>query len=364
MQDITTEISELQALLIQCIPMLIFAFLALVAPAILRRVFKFFHPRLRPHAPEWLEILFDSYKQPLLLMTRCFFIGLMFFSAPFGFNNTTYQHYVVLGVRIAFLFLIGWGAWRASPLCTRLLRSAENKLDFTTGKTMSAFFENIYRALVILLFGTMVLDCLGVPVTALLTGAGVAGLAVSLAAQSTLSNLIAGITLVLERPFGIGDYVVLGSYEGSVEDVSFRSTRIRTPDNSLITVENSKVCAEYIQNVTNRTSRLWECTIGVTYDTPPEKIESLCAAATELLTKNSSIVPGSVSVTLSAFGASSIDVLARAYVTKLSLKDFLQFKNDLNLQIMDLMQQQGCDFAFPSTTVYLAGGKADAPAKN
>ena len=101
------------------------------------------------------------------------------------------------------------------------------------------------------------LDQLGVPVSGLLTGAGVAGLAVSLAAQSTLSNLIAGVTLVLEHPFGIGDYVVLGSYEGTVEDISFRSTRIRTADNVAITIENSKICSEYIQNCDRRTSRLW-----------------------------------------------------------------------------------------------------------
>lgn len=91
------------------------------------------------------------------------------------------------------------------------------------------------------------LDGLGVPVTSLIAGAGVVGIAITLAAQSTLSSLIAGITLVAEHPFSLGDYIVLGDVEGTVEDISLRSTRIRTPDQVLITVENSKVCAEYIQ---------------------------------------------------------------------------------------------------------------------
>ena len=136
---------------------------------------------------------------------------------------------------------------------------------------MGHFFENIFHALVGLFAGIAMLDRLGVPVSGLLTGAGVAGLAVSLAAQSTLNNLIAGITLVLERPFGIGDYIVLGDCEGTVEDISFRSTRIRSPDNVAITIENSKITAEYIQNYDRRQSRLWKFAIGLTYDTPREK---------------------------------------------------------------------------------------------
>lgn len=163
-----------------------------------------------------------------------------------------------------------------------------------------------------------------VPVSGLLTGAGVAGLAVSLAAQSTLSNLIAGITLVLEHPFGIGNYVVFGDYEGTVEDISFRSTRIRTPDNVVITIENSKVAAEYIQNCDCRTSRLWSFTIGLTYDTPAEKLERLTTDLTGLLLAQPDVKENGVSVTLDKFNDYSIDLLCRVYITKTSLRDYLQ----------------------------------------
>ena len=181
----------------------------------------------------------------------------------------------------------------------------------------------------------------------------------SLAAQSTLSNLIAGITLVMERPFGIGDYIVLGSFEGTVEEISFRSTKLRTPDNCLITVENSKVSAEYIQNVTTRNSRLWNFVIGVTYDTPRDRIEALCADLTALCQAEPMVLADTVQVALIGFGASSIDIDLRMYVTTLGLNDFRALKNRLNLQIMDLMERRGCEFAFPSTSVYLE--KTPAP---
>ena len=218
---------------------------------------------------------------------------------------------------------------------------------------MGHFFENIFHALVGLFAGIAMLDRLGVPVSGLLTGAGVAGLAVSLAAQSTLNNLIAGITLVLERPFGIGDYIVLGDCEGTVEDISFRSTRIRSPDNVAITIENSKITAEYIQNYDRRQSRLWKFTIGLTYDTPREKIEQLTADLTAMLQAQPDVQPDGVTIALDKFNDYSIDLACRVYITKVNLREFMQVKNTLNLQILDLMQEEGCEFAFPTTTVDL-----------
>ena len=244
------------------------------------------------------------------------------------------------------IFYIALGCWRAAPVTRLLLRSAQNHLDLETNQTMGHFFENIFHALVGLFAGIAMLDRLGVPVSGLLTGAGVAGLAVSLAAQSTLNSLIAGITLVLERPFGIGDYIVLGDCEGTVEDISFRSTRIRSPDNVAITIENSKITAEYIQNYDRRQSRLWKFTIGLTYDTPREKIEQLTADLTAMLQAQPDVQPDGVTIALDKFNDYSIDLACRVYITKVNLRDFMQVKNTLNLQILDLMKEEGKLAAF------------------
>lgn len=170
----------------------------------------------------------------LRVLLACFAVTLL----PFSFvHGEVFSRLLGTASGLLITVFIGLGSWQAAPVTRLLLHSAENHLDMTTNQTMGRFFENIFHALVVLFTGIAMLDQLGVPVSGLLTGAGVAGLAVSLAAQSTLSNLIAGVTLVLEHPFGIGDYVVLGSYEGTVEDISFRSTRIRTADNVAITIE-------------------------------------------------------------------------------------------------------------------------------
>lgn len=309
--------------------------------------------KLARHMPEWLQILYDGFDEPMVLLLRCLLLYAAVLAAPLPVS--IFQVNTVAGklVSAAVIALLARGLWRSERLCGLLLRSAQNRLDLESNKTMTRFFEKIFRAMVAAVALLAILELFGVPVAGLLAGAGVAGLAVSLAAQSTLTNLIAGVTLVMERPFGIGDYVMLGSFEGTVEEISFRSTKLRTPDNCLITVENSKVSADYIQNVTNRTSRLWNFVIGVTYDATRADIEALSADLAALCQSDPCAVPGTVQVSLTGFGASSIDLDVRMYVTTLGLADFRELKNRLNLQIMDLMARHGCSFAFPSTSVYL-----------
>ena len=308
--------------------------------------------------PEVLQILTEAYLEPTTLLLRTFLGYAALHALPVQFAEK-FPVYSVLALffRLCVIFFIGYGAWRAAPMCRLLLRSAENHLDLATNKTMGRFFENIYKVLVVVFAGIAALDQLGVPVTGLLTGAGVAGLAISLAAQSTLSSLIAGITLVLEHPFGIGDYIILSSVEGTVEDISFRSTRIRNADNVVITIENSKVCAEYIQNANQRTSRLWQFTLGLTYDTTEEQIQRVTQDLTQLLQEQPTVQPNGVTVTLDKFNDYSLDILVRVYLTTLPYAEYLKERHRLNLLIMQTVKNAGCEFAFPTTTVEMAKGK-------
>ena len=340
------------------LPALILGASAYLLPVLYRRFAKSLLQKLHALMPEVLQILTEAYLEPTTLLLRTFLGYAALHALPVQFAEK-FPVYSVLALffRLCVIFFIGYGAWRAAPMCRLLLRSAENHLDLATNKTMGRFFENIYKVLVVVFAGIAALDQLGVPVTGLLTGAGVAGLAISLAAQSTLSSLIAGITLVLEHPFGIGDYIILSSVEGTVEDISFRSTRIRNADNVVITIENSKVCAEYIQNANQRTSRLWQFTLGLTYDTTEEKIQRLTQDLTQLLQSQPTVQPNGVTVTLDKFNDYSLDILVRVYLTTLPYAEYLKERHRLNLLIMQTVKNAGCEFAFPTTTVEMAKGK-------
>lgn len=333
--------------------MALLALAAVFGARLYRKLVAALRKKLARYMPEWLQILYDGFSEPLVLLLRCLLLYWAVLAAPLPLTVLQVNQLAGPAFSAAVIGLLGWGLWRSEGLCGLLLRSAQNRLDLESNKTMTRFFEKIFRALVAAAAVLAILELFGVPVAGLLAGAGVAGLAVSLAAQSTLSNLIAGITLVMERPFGIGDYIVLGSFEGTVEDISFRSTRIRALDNSVITVENSKVSAEYICNTTTRSNRLFSCTVGLTYDTPRETLERLCTDLVAMMNADDQVIDGSAEATLSAFNASSIDIDVRCYTTALGGAAFRALKDKLNRKIMDLVAQDGCDFAFPSTTVYL-----------
>ena len=340
------------------LPALILGASAYLLPVLYRRFAKSLLQKLHALMPEVLQILSEAYLEPTTLLLRTFLGYAALHALPVQFAEK-FPVYSVLALffRLCVIFFIGYGAWRAAPMCHLLLRSAENHLDLATNKTMGRFFENIYKVLVVVFAGIAALDQLGIPVSGLLTGAGVAGLAISLAAQSTLSSLIAGITLVLEHPFGIGDYIILSSVEGTVEDISFRSTRIRNLDNVVITIENSKVCAEYIQNANQRTSRLWQFTLGLTYDTTEEQIQRVTQDLTQLLQDQPTVQPNGVTVTLDKFNDYSLDILVRVYLTTLPYADYLKERHRLNLLIMQTVKNAGCEFAFPTTTVEMAKDK-------
>ncbi len=260
---------------------------------------------------------------------------------------------LLLCYRIATILLVAQGLWGAAPLCTLALGSAANRLDMKTNRTLSSVLEKIFRMLVAAFCAITVLDELGYPVTGLITGVGLAGLTLSLAAKESASNLFSGLVILFEHPFGIGDWIKVGSVEGTVEDLTFRSTKVRALDNSLYILPNSTVCNADVNNGTNRTKRLFRFTLGVTYDTTRAKLETLMADLAAMLRAHEEVEASSVIVELSGFGDSSIDILVHCYVLRPEIGAFLAVQNTLNLDIMDVMQRDGVTFAFPSTSVYL-----------
>ena len=219
----------------------------------------------------------------------------------------------------------------------------------------------LQRALkvIIFIFGIFaILEAFGLPVASLIAGMGIGGLVISLAAQDTASNLIAGLVIIIEHPFAIGDWIITSQAEGTVEDITFRSTKIRTLENTLAIVPNSVISAEMITNGSERKKRMAEFKVGVCYDTPRERIEAVCASFKELLKNDEGIEDEPIVVRLSGFSDSSIDILIRYYTKTTDPLEFLEVTERIDLEIISIMEENGVEFAFPSTTVYFAGEEA------
>jgi MscS family membrane protein len=204
-------------------------------------------------------------------------------------------------------------------------------------------------------------DELGFPAYSVLAGLGVGGLAVALAAQSTIANLIGSLLITMEKPFSVGHSVRIGGSEGTVEDVGFRSTRIRTADNSLVTIPSSSVVNTTVENLSVRTKRRQRFVVQVTYDTSREKLEELVARIKQLIVDHPLAEDSTCQVRFNAFGESSLDVLVMFHLQVADSATELSEREAVLLQTMDIVKELGLEFAFPTRTLQI--GNADTGEK-
>jgi MscS family membrane protein len=194
---------------------------------------------------------------------------------------------------------------------------------------------------------------LGFPTYSVLAGLGVGGLAVALAARDSLANLLGSMLIMIEKPFRVGHYVKVSGGEGTVEDVGFRSTRIRTADNSLISIPNNSVVNANVENLSLRKMRRQRLLIQVTYDTPREKLEQLIAGIKQIIADHPLTNKTNFNVRFNDFGESSLNILLYFYIETTDYSAELEAREEILLQIMDLVKQLGIDFAFPTRTLVI-----------
>ncbi len=197
-------------------------------------------------------------------------------------------------------------------------------------------------------------DSLTLDMKGILTGLGIGGLAFALAAKDTISNLFGSLTVLLDRPFRIGDWVLLdGKIEGTVVEVGLRSTRLRTFYNSVITVPNGQLTNIHIDNFGMREYRRFKTTVGVQYDTSPEKLEAFCEGIRQIIINHEYTRKDYFHVYFSNFGSSSLDILVYVFWRVPDWATELNEKHRLLIDILRLGNQMDISFAFPTRTLHL-----------
>jgi MscS family membrane protein len=180
---------------------------------------------------------------------------------------------------------------------------------------------------------------LGFPAYSVLAGLGVGGLAVALAARDSLANLFGSMLIMIEKPFRVGHAVRVAGSEGTVEDVGFRSTRVRTSDNSLISIPNNSVVNATVENLSLRTMRRQRFLIQVTYDTPREKLEELIASIKQAIADHPMTNKTNFNVRFNDFGESSLNILVYFYLETTNYSAELEAREEILLRIMDVAKQ-------------------------
>jgi len=187
----------------------------------------------------------------------------------------------------------------------------------------------------------------------ILAGIGIGGAAIALASQDLIKNFFGGFVVLTDKSFNVGDYINVDSNEGTVEELGFRSTKIRTLEQELIIVPNSKFTDKAVINYTKRNTRRVSFRVGATYDTSSEKLKSLIEKIAYMLNSQPMVKENSALVKFDKFGPNSLEILIQYMIITADYELYMSVKDEMNFIIMDLFEKEGVTFALPSMSVYM-----------
>ena len=271
--------------------------------------------------------------------------------------NERVQKFLGAGIAILLTLAVAWMAYLLSEVIVVLLGRRARKTASKMDDMLVPVIRTGLRTTVVVLAVVQIAQILSdQPVSSILAALGFGGLAFALAGQDTVKNLFGSIVIFADKPFELGDRVVVDDHDGSVEEVGLRSTRIRTLDGHVVTMPNGELANKNIKNIAARRNIRRVLKIGITYDTSPEKIEEALSILKELLANHEGMDPDlPPRVCFESFNDSSLGILVLYWYHPPDYWAYMDFSQKLNLEIVRRFNGAGIEFAFPTQTIYLAG---------
>jgi len=261
---------------------------------------------------------------------------------------------ILLAAVSLFVTLAGvWSAYRVTDLLSEFFTSKAKLTETKVDDLLVPLLRKTAKIFVTAFGLVYIAKALTIDIGPLLAGLGIGGIGFAFAARDTVENFFGSITVIVDRPFQIGDWVKIGDTAGTVEELGFRSTRIRTPYNSLVTIPNGNLVRAVVDNYGKRKYRRFKTHLSLTYDTPPDKIEAFCEGVRELIRHHPFTRKDYYHVWLNEFSASSLDVLLYMFYETPDYQTELRERHRLMLDILRLADRLGVQFAFPTQTLHV-----------
>jgi MscS family membrane protein len=263
------------------------------------------------------------------------------------------SYYVIKSTKILTIIFAALLAIRISALLmqyfVRMAEKTETKLD----EQLMPVIDKLIRLAITIGAIVFCLKALEVDLVAILAGLSVGALALALAAQDTVKNFIGSITIFLDKPFEIGDFIEAGGVKGTVEEVGIRATRIRTPNQSLAYIPNGNLANLVVDNLGLRKYRRWQLEVGVIYGTPVDTLESYIRACREILNDYPYTLPEGNQVRLNSLGASSLNIHVNVFLDVKSWAEEMRCKHEILLLFIKKAEEMNVSFAFPTQTIHI-----------
>lgn len=306
------------------------------------------------------HLILEAAAKPLSMFIWVYGIYIAFTPLFVHFRNTDGENLVQavaqkaadLSVAIA-LF---WFIYKLVSIVDINLKKWASKTESTIDDMLAPLLAKTLRVFIVIIGGILIIQNLtGVEIGPLLASLGIGGIAIALAAKDSIANFFGTLTILFDKPFQVGERILLDSYDGVVESVGFRSTRVRTLNGHLVTIPNEKIVNVGLENIGKRPHIRWLTNITITYDTPPDKVEKAVSIIKEILDNHEGIHPDfPPRVYFNGFNDWSLNILVIAWYHPANYWDMQSWLQRTCLEILKRFNNEGIDFAFPSRTVYLA----------
>ena len=299
---------------------------------------------------EWDDLILESVQKPFGLVVLIGFLLLSYTNLQFGVSFNIYLSKIL---SISLSIAIFWVIYNLIDVFAEYLTHVTGRTENSLDDQLVPLVRKTLRVFIVVLGVIVILQNNGYNVASLIAGLGIGGLAVALAAKDTLANFFGSITIFVDRPFRMGDWIKTSAAEGTVEEVGFRSTRIRTFYNSVVSVPNSSLANSEIDNLGMREFRRLKTMLNLTYDTSPEQMEAFVEGIKAIVKANLNFRQDYYEIHFHAFGAHSLDVLVYVFFSVPDWSTELQQRHNFLLEILRLAKALKVEFAFPTQTLHI-----------
>jgi MscS family membrane protein len=263
------------------------------------------------------------------------------------------RHYYQLVMGVVFIVGWSWLLWRILQQVAHRLRVRAIYAGRNGTGSLLLLGERVLKAIIFIVAVFAILGSLGFNMTTALAGLGIGGIAVAFAAQKTLENLFGGVSLLGDEVIRVGDLCRFGDRTGTVEDISLRSTRIRTPERSELSIPNGTLATMNVENLSRRDKILFNTKLGLRYETSADQLRYVLAQIRRLLYEHPKVETAGARIRFIGYDNSSLTLEVFCYVLTRDNNEFLAIQEDLLLRIVEIVEASGTAIAFPSRTVYL-----------
>jgi MscS family membrane protein len=299
---------------------------------------------------EWDDQLVEQSRGPIVLM-----VSAIAFRVLIGWValEAGPQRWVVDLHQGAMVVALFWALLRVVEVVQRGAPTSQWVAQHPALRSLIPLGARIARVVLVILALLSVAAAFGYPVATILAGLGIGGIAIALGAQKTLENVFGSVSIGIDQPFRVGDMVNVDGMEGEIEAIGLRSTRIRTPERTVVSIPNGRLAEMRTENFGERDRFRFRTMVGLEYGTSAETIQRVRDGIEAMLRAQATTWPEIVNVRLAAFAASSIDLEVICWVQVPAPFEFRRVREQYLLGIMRVVEEAGASFAFPTQTVHL-----------